>query len=107
MACNIALSPSKLGLKPHQLQLILDTVNRQKSVKHAWIFGSRVLGTYKDSSDVDIALEGREISIKVLADMLEALEQSSLPYKVDFVVKNKIVSQEFLNHIEEYGLRLK
>jgi predicted nucleotidyltransferase len=56
---------------------------------------------------VDIALEGAEISIKVLADLLEALEQSSLPYKVDLVVKNKIVSQELLNHIEEYGLQLK
>jgi predicted nucleotidyltransferase len=107
VACNIALSPSKLGLKPHQLQLILDAVNQQKSVKHAWLFGSRALGTHKDSSDVDIALEGAEISIKVLADLLEALEQSSLPYKVDLVVKNKIVSQELLNHINEYGLQLK
>lgn len=107
MACNIALSPSKVGLKPHQFQLILDTVNRQKSVKHAWLFGSRALGTHTDSSDVDIALEGREISIQVLADMLEVLEQSSLPYKVDLVVKNKIVSQELLNHIEEHGLKLK
>lgn len=107
MASNIAVNPAKVGLKSHQLELLLKTINDQKLVEDAWLFGSRALGTYKDSSDVDIAIDGSKLSLQVVADMLDILEQSSLPYKVDLVVKSKITSPDLIEHIENFGLKLK
>jgi predicted nucleotidyltransferase len=99
--------PTSLGLKPHHYQLIKDVVLTHELVTHAWIFGSRALGTYRDNSDIDIAIEGTAITLTVVADMQARLEQSSLPFKVDFVVKHRITSSELLAHIENYGLQLK
>jgi predicted nucleotidyltransferase len=103
---DIAL-PSLIGLKPHHYQLITDVVLNHELVAHAWIFGSRALGTHKDNSDIDIAIEGSAITLSVLADLHDQLEQSSLPFKVDLVVKNRITSSELLAHIETYGYKLK
>lgn len=51
-----------------------------------WAFGSRVTGTHKPYSDLDIALVGEEpISIETRAALTEALSESTLPYKVDIV----------------------
>lgn len=96
-----------IGLKPHQYQLIANIVLSHDLVSHAWIFGSRALGTFKDSSDIDIALEGSELSLSVVAELQDRLEQSSLPYKVDLLVKHRITSSELLAHIDRYGIQLK
>ncbi|WP_413111972.1 nucleotidyltransferase family protein [Thaumasiovibrio sp. DFM-14] len=99
--------PASVGLKPHQYQLIEGIVLSHDLVTHAWIFGSRALGTYKDNSDIDIAIEGNDISLSVVAELIDSLEQSSLPFKVDLLVKHRITSRELLDHIETYGIKLK
>ncbi|MDE1223771.1 nucleotidyltransferase domain-containing protein [Vibrio aestuarianus] len=76
-------------------------------VERAWVFGSRALGTFKESSDIDIALEGQSLTLNEIAMMLDTLDQSSLPYKVDLLIKHKITSPELLTHIEQYGLQIK
>ncbi|SON50984.1 Nucleotidyltransferase (fragment) [Vibrio tapetis subsp. tapetis] len=76
-------------------------------VVHAWVFGSRALGIYQDSSDIDIALEGEGTSFSVVAGFQDRLEQSSLPFKVDLLVKRKVTSSDLLAHIEEYGIKIK
>lgn len=97
----------KIGLKPHQYQLVSDVVLSHPMVEHAWIFGSRALGTFKESSDIDIALEGQALTLNDIVVMLDALEQSSLPYRVDLLIKHQITSSELLAHIERCGLQIK
>lgn len=99
--------PASIGLKPHHYKLIEDIVLTHDLVAHAWIFGSRALGTYRDNSDIDIAIEGTAITLTVVADLQDRLEQSTLPFRVDLVVKHRITSCELLTHIETYGLKLK
>ncbi|MGF1747130.1 nucleotidyltransferase family protein [Vibrio cionasavignyae] len=107
MDSNHSFNPSSIGLKPHQYQLISDVILDNALVVHAWVFGSRAMGNYKDSSDIDIALEGEAISLSVIATLQDRLEQSSLPFKVDLLVKHKISSKALLTHIETHGLKLK
>ena len=46
-----------------------------------WVFGSRANWATKDSSDLDLALEGEsKLSHKVLGALKDAFEDSSLPY---------------------------
>nr|WP_246203201.1 nucleotidyltransferase domain-containing protein [Vibrio aestuarianus] len=84
-----------------------DAVLSNPLVERAWVFGSRALGTFKESSDIDIALEGQSLTLNEIAMMLDTLDQSSLPYKVDLLIKHKITSPELLTHIEQHGLQIK
>lgn len=61
----------------------------------------------KDNSDIDIVIEGDGISLSVVAGLQDRLEQSSLPFKVDLLVKHRITSNELLAHIDTYGIKLK
>ena len=56
-----------------------------------WVFGSRVNWTTKDSSDLDLALEGEsKLSHKMLGQLKDAFEISILPYTVDVVDLSRI-----------------
>jgi len=69
-----------------------------------WVFGSRVTGTYKPYSDLDLALVGDEpISIQTRAALSDALSESALPYKVD-IVDWASTSKEFQEIIEKQKL---
>lgn len=51
-----------------------------------WVFGSRATGTAVRYSDLDLALEGQEpFGLDVLGDVVAALSESDLPYKVDVI----------------------
>lgn len=49
-----------------------------------YLFGSWARGTMKHSSDVDLAIEGRDVAPKI-ASLREELEESTIPYRVDVV----------------------
>lgn len=97
----------RFGLTPRQYQLIVKWVLQDARVQRAWIFGSRALGTFKDSSDIDIALEGEALTLNDIALMLAQLEQATLPFKVDLLLKEHIGSPELLAHITRHGVQIK
>lgn len=51
-----------------------------------YLFGSWVRGTQHRSSDIDVAIDGGEpLPIGALARLRDALEESTVPYRVDVV----------------------
>ncbi len=95
---------AQMGLKPHHFQLLHRILSGNCAVNHAWVFGSRALGTFKPSSDIDIALQGEGLTLNDVAQLLDQFEQSSLPFKVDLVVMHKINSTELIEHITQHGV---
>jgi predicted nucleotidyltransferase len=56
-----------------------------------WVFGSRIKGTAKQFSDLDLAIDFEQAIAKdVWVDIKIAFDQSELPIKVDLVELNKI-----------------
>ena len=54
--------------------------------REVWAFGSRVSGTAKDFSDLDLVILGDEpVPAAVLADLQDAFRESDLPFKVDAI----------------------
>lgn len=100
------IQPARLGLKPHQYALIANAIYRDSSVESAAFFGSRAMGNFKDSSDVDIVLIGEKVTFDTVAHILDEFENSTLPYSVDLVIKHKISSEELLAHIKQYGIEI-
>ena len=71
-----------------------------------WVFGSRTNWTTKDSSDLDLALDGEsKLSHKLLGAVKGAFEDSTLPYTVDVVDLNA-VSHAFKQIVKEQRVAL-
>jgi len=80
------ISGSTLAVTNAELVELQHILKRFVPEYKVWAFGSRVTGTHKPYSDLDIALVGDEsISIETRAALVEALSESALPYKVDIV----------------------
>lgn len=97
------------GLETRHIEFILSTLRQyipEKDVKF-YIFGSRAKGTFKEYSDIDIAvdLNGKSIPASVLAKILLAFEDSTLPYEVDVVDLNAI-DESFKNIIKDSLIKL-
>lgn len=57
-----------------------------------WIFGPRARGDYRPHSDIDLLLEAvPPVPQKTLGRLSEALEESTLPYKVDLVTPETLL----------------
>ena len=58
-----------------------------------WVYGSRATWTTKDSSDLDLAIEGKvPFDLRVIGALQDAFEGSNLPYTIDVVDINRISS---------------
>lgn len=93
------------GLKEKHQQLIISFLKENPRVSSAWLFGSRAIGTYKPNSDIDLALEGEELGLSDIATLLAKIEQTTIPYKIDLLIKHKIQNQKLLEHIEKFGVK--
>lgn len=93
------------GLKEAHQQQLIALLTQHPHVCAAWLFGSRAMGTFKPSSDIDLVLEGEQLDLTDIADILAQIELTTIPYKVDLLIKHKITNEQLLDHIEKYGVR--
>ena len=55
------------------------------------VFGSRASGRVKPWSDLDLVLEAQTpLPLSLIAKLVEAFEESALPWKVDIVDRNTV-----------------
>lgn len=72
-----------------------------------FLFGSRAIGKENRTSDIDVGVLGKNtFPILIKSDLLDELEESIIPYKVD-IVDFKNVSEDFkkiaLQHIQVWN----
>lgn len=92
------------GLKEFDLEYIVDTIKKFDEIDKAVIFGSRAKGTYKNGSDIDIAIYGGKITLDVLSTLHTELEEKSpMPYLFDIVDFTHLNHEELKKHIERVG----
>ncbi|MBI2310050.1 nucleotidyltransferase domain-containing protein [Candidatus Collierbacteria bacterium] len=68
-------------------------------------FGSRVTGTYRPTSDIDVGLEGSEpIQLSVLEKIKVEVENLPILYKIDIVDFSQIPKEfiQVVNNNKEY-----
>ena len=83
---------SPVDIRPDHLEIVWGILHEHLPVDvKVWVFGSRANWTTKDSSDLDLALDGEnKLSNKLLGALKDAFEDSTLPYTVDVVDLNQI-----------------
>ncbi len=89
----------KYGLEDRHFKILKEIFRDKKP----YIFGSRIRGSHKKFSDIDLCLK-EDISIFELADLEDKLRESDLPFKVD-VVRFSKSDDDFVESIEK-DLRL-
>lgn len=89
-----------IDLAPQHLATVRRILAEQVPECEVRVFGSRVSGTAKDYSDLDIALVGSsQLEIARLGRLREALQESDLPIRVDVLDWNAI-PESFRNVID-------
>lgn len=68
------------------------------------IFGSRALGTYREGSDIDLAVFGGSISNISLRKFKILYDELNLPYQLDIIHYESIDNPALKKHIDDYGV---
>ena len=92
---------SPVDIRPDHLEMVQDVLCAHLPAGFkVWGFGSRATWTTKDSSDLDLAVEGdAKLDYKAMVGLEVAFEESDLPYTVDVVDLNA-VNQECREIVE-------
>ena len=69
-----------------------------------YLFGSSATGRVRRSSDIDVAVESEDrLPARVLSDLRESLDGSTIPYEVE-VVDLSEASREFRDRVKREGI---
>lgn len=91
------------GLKPETIKKIENILAKYEDVEEAVLYGSRAKGTPKPGSDIDLALKGEKINLKLLNKISLELDELLLPYTFDISIFHHITNSDLIEHIERVG----
>ncbi len=91
----------KWGLEPFILDYITAILQKFPDVQSATIFGSRAKGTYKNASDIDIAIHAPEMSATDFARLNFEIQETPIVYKMDVVHFDRLGNQALAAKIAE------
>ncbi len=102
---NSSINP--VDIRPDHLEIVQDILRAHLPAGfEVWVFGSRANYTTKDSSDLDLAVEGTaSLNHRTMVGLEIAFEESDLPYTVDVVDLNAI-SHNFKQIVEDQRVPL-
>lgn len=92
----------EFGLSEATVSIIRAILQKFTEIEKTVIYGSRAKGKYREGSDVDLTLFGN-ISAKTVAEVLDALDESFLPYTFDISAYDSIRNEQLREHIDRVG----
>ena len=98
-------SPIKYGFSDQQLAEIVGILSQYPEIQEGILFGSRAMDTFKEASDVDIAIKGEKATASLAAKLKDHFEEETyLPFFFDVIAFNAIESKELKQHIRDKGI---
>jgi predicted nucleotidyltransferase len=91
------------GLSQRDIDTIRNILGKYPDINFVYLFGSRAKGTYKQGSDIDLAVMDNPISINNLLQLKNDFEDSSLPYFVDILDYSSVKNPLLKEHIQQFG----
>ena len=92
------------GLSARTLGNLQEIFEHHPKVDKVVIYGSRAMGTHKEGSDIDLTMQGDELSFRDLARISGEIADSSIPNDVDLSLFGELENPKLLDHIERVGL---
>lgn len=107
MAIAGTLEPSDLhhdfGVGLVQAKKIRAVLASDPAIKRVILFGSRAKGTFRPSSDIDLAVDGLEGDLPAEA-LRSSLEDLAIPRRFDVMAIETISHPAMLDHIRRVGV---
>lgn len=91
------------GLTLKNIKGINRVFGKFEEVEEAVLYGSRAKGNYKPGSDIDIALKGKKLHLRLLNRIDIDLDDLLLPYTFDISIYDHISNQDLRDHIQRVG----
>jgi predicted nucleotidyltransferase len=91
------------GLDADTLRNIKKVFATLPNLEKVILYGSRAKGNYKDGSDIDITLLGKQLTLKTVYALEEVLEELYLPYTFDISIFTQIDNDDLIKHILRVG----
>ncbi|MDR2085668.1 MAG: nucleotidyltransferase domain-containing protein [Dysgonamonadaceae bacterium] len=91
------------GLSKRDIETIYDILEKYSDIHSVYLFGSRAKGTYRQGSDIDLAIINNQLSLNQIIQLKDDFENSSLPYFVDIVDYTAIKDPLLKKSIRQFG----
>ena len=91
------------GLSAATVGKIHGVLSRHPEVERAVLYGSRAKGNYKNGSDIDLTLHGKDVGFDEMLGILGELDDLLLPYTIDLSVFSMIDHAGLREHIQRVG----
>ena len=91
------------GLKDKHRKAIFDILTANPRVERVVLFGSRAMGTFTTTSDVDLALFGDELTLTDQARLAAAIHKLPMAQQVDLLLYKSIDNDKLKQHIKKHG----
>jgi predicted nucleotidyltransferase len=93
----------KFGLKEEIIEKINAVFEKYSQIEKVIVYGSRAKGNYKNGSDIDLTMIGKDIDYSTLLKIETQLDDLLLPYKIDLSRFESITNNELIQHINRIG----
>ena len=93
----------RYGLKDKAIEQIISVLAGYPQVEKAILYGSRAKGNYKIGSDIDLTMIGDMLTIHIINQISNDLDDLLLPYTFDISIFHQISNPDLVDHIERIG----
>lgn len=98
------IEPAACGLKSSVIESMRAVFALFPQIEQVILYGSRAKGNYKNGSDIDLCLVGPSLTLPVLLNIDNALDDLLLPYKIDLSLLHHLDNAALRAHIERVGV---
>jgi predicted nucleotidyltransferase len=92
------------GLRADEIARIQAVLAGNPNVRRAWMIGSRAMGTYREGSDIDLVLEGPQLSHRDRAQLSWDLDELNLLLRFDLLLRRELKGG-IAEHFQQEGRR--
>jgi predicted nucleotidyltransferase len=94
---------TQYGIPETDLNALISELKKNTEIDEIILFGSRAKGTFRNGSDIDIALKGGNLKLNDILDATLVIDKLLLPYKLDLVIYTRIEEPALIEHINRVG----
>ena len=100
------LKDSQYGVSQSIWRQILKTCFSFPDVKRVILYGSRATGSYRQGSDIDLAIDAPLMTDREFAQLWNAVDDLPIVFSMDVVHLQKLQNESLLQAIRMYGISL-
>lgn len=97
--------PDQFGLTASEIEKICSVFERFPDVTQVLVYGSRVKGNYRISSDIDMTIMD-DIDWSLFNRIEAELDDLMLPYQIDLSIFSQIENDTLIDHIQRVGQQI-